>query len=678
MSGLNEMLVKGGGTVVESGTYDVTVLDEGIRVNQPADGTNTYLYYLRRNSGISPPGVSTNNNTIVDLPSGTDNAGFTNGIRAGTATGLLARIANAGNWLLSSTFLDLNTSPYHDDLVVTGLGDDKVTDAQVCQGTWKIRGLVKDEGSGINDAGVSDVISPDFSPNYDIRNNADVAIINNEIFPIRPEDGEAMTQFEGLATTNMLAITNNNVDVGTYEVIVSVEDNDNDRSSDGESVIDGNVLNNVTVCDDDTNGPVAQLLFIGTNAQDFLSGGAAITTNITDAELADINDHIDFVVQWTDPSGVFMTNNTPYGSVNIVSDNGRVIPNWDPISIGAATNEFDFDAVFTNFFGNNGDLVVTTWQGNAFNITNIDFTLDYFVTVSAEDEDNDCRGTYTDPGPPMGTPDGDDVPNDRWVTTNQALQFTITDDDSDCPVVADIHAVSNIVMIDRFLHVTLGTEDRFRTGSGGTGTNRVYEVTDENLATLSAANPLRLSFGANDPSGLKRDATETDTNEAMHINLGTVEITNFMNYSASESTPDPAVGISTNVWNFNTPFSTARIDGFFAAGSNVISATLVDADDDRANDGALCRDQQYGYLYVIDEVRKVPLSAVSTVCQSRPILIHRVFPMNCSSVKILKGADNERRWNSTMEPGAPSISMRVAIPLNTISTAIPTRDIPTP
>jgi len=199
------------------------------------------------------------------------------------------------------------------------------------------------------------------------------------------------------------------------------------RSRDLGGMLSGHTTNTFTVSgtDDDTAGPTPKLLYIGT-----LYAPGATQTNITDQDLANTNDYVDIAVEWTDTSGVFMTNAAAHPSTNILSTLGRVIPNWDLYTTNPVTHEtssFGYDEPFTNFLGANMDVVVTTVYYNAFAITNINTNDLFFLSVSGEDEDND-RGVYPD-----AQGNGDDVPHDRSVTTNALVQFIVTDDDETAP-----------------------------------------------------------------------------------------------------------------------------------------------------------------------------------------------------------------------------------------------------
>jgi len=194
------------------------------------------------------------------------------------------------------------------------------------------------------------------------------------------------------------------------------------------SPISGPYMFQTTTDDDDTDAPMATLLYVGTN----YTPGTAIKTELYDGELANTNNPIDIAIMLSDASGVFLTNHVPFASDNIVSGNGRVVPNWDILqsnTLSGAVVTHGHDVVFTNFSGYNASMVVTAYQYHALSITNIDLDNEYYLTVSAEDEDNN-QGTTADP---QG--DGDPIPDDRAVRTNYMLSFNILDDDTDVPLV---------------------------------------------------------------------------------------------------------------------------------------------------------------------------------------------------------------------------------------------------
>ncbi|HRZ11587.1 MAG TPA: autotransporter-associated beta strand repeat-containing protein [Kiritimatiellia bacterium] len=343
--------------------------------------------------------------------------------------------------------------------------------------------------------------------------------------------------------------------------------------------------------EDDPSAPVpptAALVYIGTN---YSGWDKSLTkTNVYDGELANTNDPIDFAVRWTDATGMFVTND-PSSVQNISGTKGRVSPNWDPLSIGAATNAFGFDRVFTNFYGNSGDGSVTSYQYSAFSVTNLDIdAYTYYITLGGENEDQ-SSGEYT-ADPPAG---GQDTYGSRGILVNEPLRFYVFDDDTNAPALADIYSVSGIVATLRDLHITVGTSNTY---SSGDTTNRVFRTADGNLAALSDSNPLRLSLGATDPSGVSRGSMSTSWN--MSVTIGSVIQSNKTEFSADESSPLAAAGLTTNVWRFNS-LTYNQIGDLFTAHTNKVEATVPDADMDRVNDQMVLTNQQYGLFAVYDD-----------------------------------------------------------------------------
>lgn len=177
--------------------------------------------------------------------------------------------------------------------------------------------------------------------------------------------------------------------------------------------------------DDDTTGPQATIVYVGPS---YTQGMTSVS--LTDADMLNTGELVDIAVMWSDPSGVFMTNGPGYANNNIIDNNGRVIPNWDLLTsntLTGATAPGEYDLPFNEFIGNNGAGSVTSVYHNAFSVLSISTNTAFFLTASAEDEDND-RSTKPDP-----QNDGDPVPFDRTITTNQLVQFTVVDDDTNGP-----------------------------------------------------------------------------------------------------------------------------------------------------------------------------------------------------------------------------------------------------
>ena len=325
------------------------------------------------------------------------------------------------------------------------------------------------------------------------------------------------------------------------------------------------------------NGPVPTLVYIGTNYNSAVYD--MVITNLSDAELKSAG-LIDFAVRWDSPSGVFVQNTT---TNHIGSPDGRITPNWDPLAIGAATNPFNLDRFFTNAFGVNGATSVTTYQFAAFNITNIDFELQYFVTVSAETDPGGA--TVTAPG------GGAAVPVTRAITINEPLRFYVYDDDTNAPTLGS-----------RPLRVLTNTTIA---SAQSVGDLERYFVFDGVLADAG----MTLMLNAyDDYSGLQRASAGTaDTN--FNITVPFVATNNIANFNEALSSTTSTGSATTSAWVFaNTLFTYDRLstmwggDGTALQGQDIeITATIPDADNDRVDDQMFLSNAVMGFIRLLDD-----------------------------------------------------------------------------
>lgn len=332
----------------------------------------------------------------------------------------------------------------------------------------------------------------------------------------------------------------------------------------------------------ENNGPVPTLVYIGTNyGPSFYS---QVITNLSDAELKS-SQLIDFAVRWDSPTyGVFLTNNVATNR-NQGSSNARVSPNWDPLSVGVASNLYNMDQYFTNFFGYNGSTVVTTYQKNGFSVTNINFEEQYFVTVSAE----------TDPGgstiaPPLGAT-WNNVPATRALTINKPLRFYVYDDDTNAPTLG-------VRPLRVYTNTTLA-------GAQAVGNLERYFVYDGMLTQAG----MRVQLNAYDSySGIQRSSSGlADTN--FSITIPYVATNNVANYDASLSSTNTKVATATSTWTFaSSLFNWQSVsdmwggDGKDPQGQDVqVLANIPDADDDRVDDQAWASNAVMGYIRLLDD-----------------------------------------------------------------------------
>ena len=335
------------------------------------------------------------------------------------------------------------------------------------------------------------------------------------------------------------------------------------------------------------NGPVPTLVYIGTNYGPAVYG--QVVTNLSDAELKS-SENIDFAVRWESPIGIFLTNAVAT-NFNIGSPNARVSPNWDPLAVGLATNQFNLDRFFTNFFGANGSTVLTTYQHNAFNITNIDFNNEYFVTVSAENE----PGGGTVAAPNGGTWDA--VPTNRAITINTPLRFYIYDDDTNEPV----RGANGMVVM---------TNNAVVANVQQVGDIRRHFVTDGVLAS----NGMDISIRAYDTySGIQR-AASGDASTNMNVTVVGLVTNDTGNFISAWSSADTTDSSASNTWSFvNTLFDWQAItdlwggDGSGSQGQDFdVLAIVPDADDDRVADQAALSNELFGILRITDDDTAAP------------------------------------------------------------------------
>jgi len=332
-------------------------------------------------------------------------------------------------------------------------------------------------------------------------------------------------------------------------------------------------------------GPVPTLVYIGTNYNPAFHG--QVITNLSDAELRSAG-LIDFAVRWDTPSGMFLTNNTATNR-NIGSPNARVSPNWDPLAVGVATNLFGLDRFFTNFFGFNNAGVVTTYQYSSFNITNIDFDVQYFVTVSAESAPS---GSGTISAPNGGSWAA--IPTNRAITINHPLRFYVYDDDTNMPVRG---ASSLMIMTNSAAAGFQNLEDN----------RRRFFVTDGSLRDAGMDVSIKVF---DEYSGLQR-AENGNPATNMNVTIPGLVTSNTANFVASRSTPvnNTTNTASSNIWSFSSSVFTFSAvsdlwggDGTSLQGDDIeVMATVPDNDEDRVDDQTTLYDELFGYIRVIDD-----------------------------------------------------------------------------
>ena len=204
--------------------------------------------------------------------------------------------------------------------------------------------------------------------------------------------------------------------------------------------------------------------------------------------------------------------------------------------------------------------------------------------------------------------DSDRSSDQEWVTDDQMGFLNVIDDDAAVPQVVNIDSPD--LAVGRPLHISIGGSSL---SSSGSSTNKIYTTTDADLAAVAGGNQLIMRFGAIDSdSGLSRDAAGP-VSENSNIDIGQAINNDYSHYdsgnsSTFEQTKDPA---ATNAWTWSSAFTGAQISNMVTeatdgVGTNKITLSIFDADDDRDNDGLIVTNHQYGFLEVTDDDDTAP------------------------------------------------------------------------
>ena len=385
----------------------------------------------------------------------------------------------------------------------------------------------------------------------------------------------------------------------------------------------------------DTEGPQPTLLYIGTNVAGFLAGDydAHVAKygpiqSVLDSEIRDTNNVFGFVIRWEDASGVYATNrnrDTGGFAYNIVDTDGRVSPNWDLVEIdtvGNTTNDlWGVDRPFyasNTLAAGNADAAMTNYVRAAFSVTNYDPTIEYYLTVSAEDAYSDGGSWWAYGSWPSFVASGAaepyysgwcaDGPNTaRNVTTNFLIRIHVTDDDIVPPSSSQALGWQN-----DGTNATLVVSNHLGRLPyvAGEGQDVLYQVTDGALI----GHPLSFSFNAYDAYyqgiSLGTDPTYADGGRTL-TNTSFVAVywqTNWANYDAARSLVADTTAADTMLtwrWASITTQDVTKLWGPSGLSgplgvTNLIQLDLFDVDNDRAGDQASTR-QNFGRVVLEDD-----------------------------------------------------------------------------
>ena len=257
----------------------------------------------------------------------------------------------------------------------------------------------------------------------------------------------------------------------TNIVQLSAPNNDTDRGPIDQEWFVDKPVGQIIVTDNDTNGPIYWLVYIGTN----YTPGATSTNVLTDKQMLG---GLQFCWGMWDASGIFLTNEVA-GATNVDGKLGNVDPNWDivePNGVQLQWNSIPPPSGISSPFGN-GSLNATVVIQNVTAVNYNNNTVGVWrLQISAQDMDAD-RGYYLLTNA-MGIVNT--VSWDRAVSSDQPLGFTVVDDDTNPPTVGN--AANGYPM-----SLWIGSTNYPATGSG---TNAYFTLTDGDLTQISGDNLL--------------------------------------------------------------------------------------------------------------------------------------------------------------------------------------------
>lgn len=257
-------------------------------------------------------------------------------------------------------------------------------------------------------------------------------------------------------------------------------------------------------------------------------------------------------------------------------------------------NETDFDDSYTVEFwegalsGDDWSTAIDSYGGT------LSYNIKYTDNGSPNDEDYLKSGGMAD-----GAGDGTD------------FTITVQDDDTTAP-----QFVKESGTVDTYgpMRILLDTDD-LRERGNGLGTKE-FDVTDNDLASLSSDNKLIFKFAAYDAeSGLQRSRTGgSSTNMSYDIGTmaGFLQDLNGTYVASSSSAGTNSATAKWSVFEHTNAFQKAEITQLYtnmlqgSQGKNKIRCSIYDADHDRTGDARYDEDDQMGYLNVLDQDSAAP------------------------------------------------------------------------
>ncbi len=232
---------------------------------------------------------------------------------------------------------------------------------------------------------------------------------------------------------------------------------------------------------------------------------------------------------------------------------------------------------------------------------------------------------------------------------NPTTSTTLERKEFDFSSVQELNGAPRVV-----IRITLDVDE-----ASGSGNNRydnvqfnarrtVYQITDAQLAAVSAMSPMDFSFNVYDQiSGIYRGPEFNGLN--MHVTIPGVTTNDTERYQPPAiSSADTTIPTSTSVWRF-IEFEYEHIGALYGDGTNYVDimATLSDMDDDRPDDNMWVSNHIFGVMHVIDDDTEPPFLVNRAMPGANPRsfwVLTNGAPLD-SSRRLNQGTDT--RWTVT-------------------------------
>ncbi len=382
--------------------------------------------------------------------------------------------------------------------------------------------------------------------------------------------------FNQAQITEMVNITN-------LAVRSTVYDNDDDRISD-RAVLNYQQFGMLRVLDDDTASPVSGnvlRVFVGASEITGIGAGSTQIFQISEGHLGNLaSSPLTFHFKTYDAdSGILRSTNRWEAGMSISVTN-------------FATNDVVHysPTLSSSQAGTMVNTASSVWQwAQSYSYADLGTlfgTTGWISPIVATVPDADADRTF----------------DTMWLSNAVYGRMQLVDDDILGPTNSDIK-FEDVWGVE----AVSGTTNMQTRHVSGSGTNRLFEVSDGELRGLNGGTSVWFSFYVRDiDSGIPRGTVGPSTNANMSLSLFTTN--NVANFSLTYSSADTRSSDASNVWRFATAYNYAQVTALYGVTNPILLTVPFDVDDDRANDRKPgFTNAQFGYLSVGDDDSTPPI-----------------------------------------------------------------------